>query len=125
MAVDLGNLTTVVFGGGFAMVVTSVDSFTRTRAVVENSNMGTTLDKTFIPDDLEESTLSVTGHFDGTLSPPIDAAAATVTVDWAGGGVGSKYSGSGIMTNFTAGASMGEMMTGSYDIQFSGTMTGI
>lgn len=127
MSVGTGNGTTVVFGTSlFAGLVTSIDGFSLTRGWVNSSNMATTADHTGLPDDLSQvESLTYSGHHSGDLDPPITGGTAleTVTVDWAGEGGGNTWAALGAMTAFSASAPMGDMMTFTATVNFSGPLS--
>lgn len=123
MAIDVGNGTTITFGtSSFAGLITALNGWTRTRGSVPTSNMATTSDMTFIPEDLQDpGEMNVDIQFDPTQHLPIDLVAETITVDWAGSA--KTWAASGFATEVTAAAELDGLMTGSYTIKFSGAIT--
>jgi uncharacterized protein RhaS with RHS repeats len=118
--------TVVTWDSSFFAQITSVSWSGIERASIETTYLGTTTAKTFTPDDLYDAgAIDVELFFDPTLSPSIDATGvATVTVDWSGIGTGNIWSNAAaFMTNFQAGASMGELMTASATLKASGAFT--
>lgn len=126
MAVGVGNGTTIAFSASsFGGVVTSIDGFSLTRGWINSSNMATTNDHTGFPDDLSQvESLTYSGHHSGDLDPPITGGTVleTVTVDWAGEGVGKTWAASGAMTAYSATAPMGDMMTFTATVNFTSNL---
>lgn len=125
MAVGPGNGSTIVFGtSSFSFELLDLDGPELLREMIRTSHMGTTTEHTKVPDDLSEvGEVSITGHFNGSLDPPINGALETVTVDWAGDGMGNTWAASMAMTRFRPRASMGEMMTFEATLEGSGGIT--
>ena len=125
MPIGPGNLTTVTFAvSGYAMIVTSIDSWTQSRDSIETTTMATANDRTFQEDDLVDvGEMTVSGFFVGSLDPILGTVNETITVDWAGDSTTNKWAATGFMVNSENGAAIGEMMTGSYTVKFTGAMT--
>ena len=89
LPVDIGTGTSILFGtSGFAAELTSVSMDGISREIVETSHLGTPIagagklgSKTFIAGDLSDpGTLSIEGHFDADIIPPLEAAAELITI---------------------------------------------
>jgi hypothetical protein len=89
--------------------------------------MGTTGNHIFMPADLADpGELTLTVHHDPSLTPPINAAAETITITWptpAGLSSGATWSASGFLTGYNPGAQIGELMTAQVTIKLSGAIT--
>lgn len=126
MAATLGTGTTIVMPvSSFDAVLISIDGPSNERASVDTTTMATTAALTKIPASLHDGgTLTLEVEFDGTVDPPIDAAIETaIVIDWAGAGVGSKWTFGGFCTGFTPSAAIDERMTASMTIEVTGAIT--
>jgi hypothetical protein len=123
-APDHGLGTTVTFAtSAFSANIISVD-VSQSRGATETTHMGTTGDKSFIPFDLvDNETMVMEIQYDGSLAPPIDQAVETITIDWAGVGVGHKTAFSGFAISFSASGPIEDLMTGSLTVQRTGAVT--
>ena len=94
MAIGPGNLTTITFAtSAYAMIITSIDSWTQSRDSIETTTMATANDRTFQEDDLVDvGEMTVSGFFVGSLDPILGTANETITVDWAGDSTTNKWS---------------------------------
>ena len=117
--------TVITWDSTFFAQITSVTWGGVERLAIETTHLGTTTSKTFTPDDLYDAgTVDVEFYFDPTLSPSIDATGtSSVVVNWSGLGTGNIWtSTTSFMTNFQAGAAMGELMTASATIKCNGAI---
>ena len=83
---DTGNSATLTLGtSGFTGSIIEIGGSEETRAALENSHLGTTVHKTYTPDDLIEPG-EFTGRYyvDGAVSshPSLTAAAETATITY-------------------------------------------
>ena len=120
---NTGNGTTITFAtSSFAANLLSVGGPGSSRQSIETSHMGTTVNHTFIPDDLvDNGEVSIELEFDGYDSPPIAELVETVTINW--GGTGDTYAFSGFMTNYEPTAPMGDRMTATATLKVTGAIT--
>jgi len=120
-----GHGTTVTFGtSGFASNLISVDGPSASREDVDNTHMGTSAAKAYLPSALYdggEVTLHV--EHDASASVPIDQAAETITIDWAGSA--NTYAFSGYIKGYTPGAAIGERMEADVVVKVTGAVTGL
>lgn len=127
MATNIGTGTTVVFGtSSFTADILNVSWSSISREVINTSHMGTTNDHTFMPADLvDNGELTMEIAFVGTLSPPIitNGAAETVTVDWAGGSTGHKWSASMFNTGMEINGPLEDKMTATLTFKVTGAVT--
>lgn len=123
MAAYDGAGTTISFGStGYAAALISVDGPGVSRESIESTTMATTAARTFIPSDLVDGgELEMTFEWDGSLEPPYNDAAETITLDW--GGTGNSMSFSAFLTNFKPGAAIGERMTASMTMKVTGDIS--
>lgn len=124
-APDLGIGTTVTFGtSSFSANIISVSGPGSSREAVETTHLGTTTAKTFVPSDLiDGGEMSMTIQHDGTLDPPENAAAETITIDWGGAGTGEKWTFSGFVTAYEPSAEIEEVMTADMTVKVTGDIT--
>jgi len=120
-----GHGTTVTFGtSAWSANIISVDGPSATRDDVDNTHMGTSNAKAFLPSSLYDGgELTLTVEHDASAAVPIDQAAETITIDWAGGG--NTYAFSGYMKGYTPGAAIGERMEAQAVIKVTGAITGL
>lgn len=135
MAVDIGTGTTIVFGtSGFNAEVTDVDWGGLSREAIETTHLGTAVagagkvgSKTYIPGDLSDpGEISLTGHFNPNLKPPMEAAAETITVTFplpAGGTTPATWVASGFMTAFAETTPLEDKMGFTATIKITGNIT--
>ena len=119
-----GHGTTITFGtSAFAANLIAVNSFNATRASVDNTHMGTTVAMASLPAELYDWEMEILIEHDGSDAVPISGANETITIDWAG--AAQTYAGSGHVTGYNAGASIGERMEATMSIKGSGEVTGL
>ncbi len=125
MATNVGTGTTAVFGtSAFAADLLRVGWGGITRDVINTSHMGTTLDHTFMPVDLvDNGELTLEMAFIGDLDPPIDGAIETLTIDFAGVGIGHKSSASIFVTGVEIDAGLEDKMTLTLTCKVTGAIT--
>lgn len=120
-----GHGTTVTFGtSGFSANLLSIDGPSVSREDIDNTHMGTSTGKAFLPSALYdggEVTLKV--EHDGSDAVPIDQDPETITIDWAG--QGNTYAFSGYVKGYTPGAATGERMESSLVVKVTGAITGL
>lgn len=123
MAINDGHGTTITFGtSGFSMNLITVGGPSLERASIPTTHMGTTTAHSSIPASLYDTgSVDITFQFDPATTVPIDQAAETITINWAGSG--DTWSFSGYMTNFSPGASSGELMEASCTLKATGSLT--
>lgn len=126
MAVAVGHATTVTWESGFFIHLTTVEWSGLSRGAVETTDMATSGAQTFIPEaNFSPGTLEVSGNLDreAIATIPINSAASTCTVAFAGSG--NTYAASAFMTDFNLSSADKSEMTYSGTLQFSGTITGL
>ncbi len=119
-----GTGTTILFGtSGFSAKLISVDGPSMERAAIDVTEMASTAME-FLEASLSDvGSVDITFEFIGSDDPPIDAATETITIDWAGQGVGKTWAFSGFMTSYAPGAAIGERMQASATLKASGALT--
>jgi len=119
-----GTGTTITFGTtGYSAGIISVDGPGLERDAIDATLMSTTSAKEYIVATLYDAgTLELTVEHDPAVDPPISNAAETITIDWAGSGVGT-WSFSGFCTGYKPGAAIGERMTASMSVKATGAVT--
>ena len=119
--VNVGTGTTMVFGTVFSGTpstsvyeVTGLSWGGASRPEIETTHMGTTASpatfggRTWMPGDVVNAgQLTVEGHFNPDLTPPIEAAAGELTIAWAGAG---SWVATAICTSFELTVPMEEAM---------------
>ena len=119
----LGHGTTITFDSGFLAEVLSLNWSGIERAPVPNHHFGTTGGKTFQPaDTYDPGELVVEIQHDATETPPLSAAAETVTIAWPVTPARSD-SFSGFMTGYEITASDEEKVRATARIKASGDIT--
>lgn len=121
-----GNGVTIAFGtSSFTAEIVSFTPPGWSRESIETSHAGTTDAKTFMPADLVDyGELSMTIHFNPDLEPPVDGAAETITITFAGGG--ATWAFSGFMTAYEPGDADGvgdEKIEADITVKVSGAIT--
>ena len=115
-----GTGTTVVFSPVFSATpgltvygVLTVDWGDITRGEVETTLINQALSpNTFgtevwqATDIVTNGTVTITGHLNPDITPPIEGAAGTLTVDWGGLGAGNTWAASAICESFEIGIPM-------------------
>ncbi len=115
--------TVITWETGFFAEITSVTWDGIERAPVETTHLGTTTAKTFDEDELYDlGSLNVELFFVPDTTLPITEAGESCTVNWSGAGSGSIWGGTAFMTGFQTGASMGELMTASATLKYTGAL---
>jgi hypothetical protein len=115
VAVNVGTGTTIA-GNGYAAQLTDLQWGSITRESLPTSHMGTALGgtaefggHTFMPGDLADpGEITATFHFDPDLTPPINSAAAAITITWPETGT---FIGSGFCTSFEINDPLEDVMT--------------
>ncbi len=125
---DIGTGITIVFGtSAFLAHLAGVEGPGMQRESVKTSHMGTTLNHTFMPGDLvDNGEITMEIHFDPSQTPPIHAAAETVTITWpvpAGLTNPATWAASCFCTGFRPGARLEELMTATVTLKVSGPVT--
>ena len=132
---DIGNGTTIVFNTAsdddFLAELLTVTGPSQSRASIATSNMATTSDMTFMPDDLvDNGTIAITYAYDSndvlTKDAPISEGAQTITItepipEGLTGGATLAFS--GFVTDVDIERALGEKMIGSATIKISGAIT--
>jgi hypothetical protein len=120
-----GHGTTITFGtSGFSANLIDVSGPSVERGSIDTTHMATASALTFIPADLyDPGGVELTFEFNGADNPPIDAVAETITIDWAGASGTGNWSGSGFMTNYKPGATIGERMTATATLKLTGPLS--
>jgi len=124
-AVD-GYGTTITFGTSeFTANLLSIDGPGVERAAINSSHMATANSyMTYIPAKLSDGgSVDIEFEFLGADTPPITAAAETITIDWAGASGNGQWSFSGFMTNYSPSASIGERMTATATVKVTGVVS--
>lgn len=131
--VDIGTGTTLTFAS-FTAELTAINWDGITRDIIETSHLSTAVagagkigSKTFIPGDLvDPGEISIEGHFDPDLTPPMESAAGTATITFplpAGGLTKADWEASAIMSSFSLGVPLEDKMTFSATIKVTGEIT--
>lgn len=125
MAVGVGDGTTVTFGtSGFTALIIDIDGPSPSRAEVDQTHLGSTGWKTFIPaGTVDPGSYSMNIQYDPTVTIPITAVAETMTIDPAGSG--STLSFSGFISSVNHTFAIDEMMGANITCKISGAITGI
>lgn len=120
-----GHGTTITFGtSSFSANLISVNGPSVTRDDIDNTHMGTSDAKAYLPSALYDGgEVSLTVEHDASLAVPIDQDAETITIDWAG--QGSTWAFSGYVKGCTPGAAIGERMESEITIKVTGAVTGL
>lgn len=126
---DTGNTAAIAFGTttGFTPAVLSIELPEETREALEDTDLATTGQKTYVPDDLREPGESpVTIYWDQSAStfPPISTAAETITVTFplkAGEGTAATFAGTGFLIRSKGPVVQnGELMQADFTIKWDG-----
>lgn len=125
MAIGPGDGTTITFGtSGFTGEIVSINGPNSTRAAIDGTHLGSTNWKAFTASGLVDGgEVSLTVHYDPTITVPISAAVETITIDPNGSGQVLSFSGFVISSghSFAVDELMGLDMT----IKVTGAITGI
>lgn len=125
---DTGNTATLTLATtGFSGSIIELGGSEETRAALEDSHLGTTTRKTFVPDDLIDSG-EFTGRYytDGAVSshPSLTAVPETATITYplkTGQSVSATLAGSGFFTRKKhADIKNGELMVGEFIFKWDG-----
>lgn len=105
---DTGNTTTVTFGtSSFAPVIRSVTLGEQTREALNDSNLATTGQMTYIPSDLIDAggfSMEIEWDQSAGVFPPMTAAAETITVTFplkTGEATRATVAGTGFLTSLS------------------------
>lgn len=98
------------------------------RADLESTHLGTTVNKTFLPEELPDSGgFTATFFHDGDTQPPYNGAPETITITdplqgaWS---TGPKIAGSGYVNSYTPGnKEIGGLMIASMHVKWAGVVT--
>jgi len=128
MAIESQGLTITFGTSSWTAELTSVNQNDVSREALDTTHLGTTTAKTFIPTELfDGGNLEVEFLHEVDEQPPYSGAAETITVTFpkeaAGSSVANSVQFSGFMTNYSWGAPMGELVTGSATIKVTGDLT--
>jgi hypothetical protein len=120
--------TTVSFGtSSFSMNIDTVQPYDLQREAVNMSHMGTQDFHVFTPAMLVDAgELTIDGHFDPDIDPPIDAAAEEITVQFPPQGAdttGATAVFNGFMTGYRPSAPMEDKATCTATIKITGGVT--
>lgn len=133
--VDIGTGTTIAFGTStFTAEITSIKHGGISRNTTETSHLGTAAatgqdigSKTFLAGKLSDpGEITIEGHHDADLVPPVEAAPQTITVTFplgTGESVASKWVFSGQMTSYEYSAPLEDKITFSATIKAVGKIT--
>jgi len=119
-----GYGTTITFGtSGWAAKLISVEGPGMERAAIDATHMSTTTAMAYIVATLYDGgSVDVVFEFDPSQGePPIGSALETITIDWAGTGNTTAFSGG--FTAYSPGAAIGERMQASATIKVCGPIT--
>lgn len=125
---DTGNSATIAFGtSAFVANVYSIGGTSQSREALEDSHLGTTNQKTYIPTDLyEPGEFEIEFEWDQSFSvfPPIAAAPETITVTFplkSGELTAATLAGSGFLTEVSGpDVENGSIMRGTATIKWDG-----
>lgn len=125
MAANVGTGTTVTFGtSSFTADVISVQRGGIAREPVETTHMGTTGGREYmVPDLYDPGDVTLEIAWIGSLDPPYDGVAETITINYAGAGSGHNWAATGFITNLEMGAEIDQRMTATITIKCSGDIT--
>lgn len=128
MAADQGTGSTITFAtSAFSADLLSVNGSGASREAVETTHMGTSTAHTFVPADIPDNgEISIEIAFVGNLDIASDllaAAAETITIDWAGTGIGYKWAFTGFCTGFDVTGEINSRMTANVTLKISGDIT--
>ena len=127
--VDLGTGTTITFGtSGFSAEVTEISHGSISRETIDTSHLATPAatagkigSKTFLAGILSDpGELTLQGHHDPSLTPPVEGDAETVTVTFPDG---DTWAFSGQMTSYEYTAPLEDKMTFSATVKAVGSIT--
>ena len=125
MASYVGTGTTATFGtSGFSGDLLSVDWGGISRENINTSHLGTTTSHTFAPVKLKDGgEITITAAFEPSLPVELlDAAAETLTIDWAG--LGTTWAASVFCTSVEVTAPLEEKMIWTMTLKVTGNITG-
>jgi hypothetical protein len=125
--VDIGTGTTFTFAG-FTAEVKNIDWSGISREILDTSHLatpaaspGTVGSKTYIPGDLSDpGSLDVTFHYNPDTEPPIEAAAATLTITFTSG---ATWVAQASMIDYSFGIPFEEVMEGTTTFKIVGPIT--
>ena len=104
-AADQGTGATIAFTtSSFAANITKIGGFDITRGSIETTHLGTTVSRTFQPEDLiDNGEVEIEGYYDPDTQPPITGPAETITITMpkpAAYSTAATAAGSGFCTSF-------------------------
>lgn len=125
MAIGPGDGTTITFGtSGFTGEIVSISGPNGTRLAIDGTHLGSTDWKEFTASGLVDGgEVSLTVHYDPTVSVPITAPAETITID--PGGSGQNISFPGFAMSFGHSFAVDELMSLDMTLKVAGEITGI
>lgn len=120
---NIGTGTSITFATGFFAEILNVNWSGIERAAIDTTHMGTTTAMTYTPGTyFDPGELSVEMAFDGSLEPPWNDAAETVTVTFPDTGT-TTWAASGFLTGFDVTAPLEDRQTATCTIKLSGDIT--
>jgi hypothetical protein len=123
---DTGNSATISFGTStFTANYHSIGGLEETLDKIEDSHLGTSTRKTYIPGDLAEpGEIACEFEYDPDDQPPIGSAPETITITYpkpSGASAGATLAGTGfIISRKTPDLKNNELMVGEFTIAFDG-----
>lgn len=125
MAIGPGDGTTITFGtSGFTGEIVSISGPNGTRLAIDGTHLGSTNWKAFTASGLVDGgEVSLTVHYDPTITVPVTAAAETITID--PNGSGATLSFTGFVISFGHNFAIDELMELSMTLKVTGAITGI
>ena len=124
MANDIGTGTTFTLAG-FTPEVLDVQWGGISRESIEMSHMATTVARDFVPTDLYDAgELTIEFLYDPTEDPPYSGAAASIAINYTGGGAGFIWTATGFMTNVDIGVPFEDRMTATGTFKMTGAIVG-
>lgn len=123
---DTGNTATWTFGTtSFSVNAERINGGEKTLESIEDSHLGTTGNKTFIPSDLtDDGEIQVEFQYDGGIAEPALGAVETGTMTFpilAGDSAGATLAGTGFLTNFRRPTlENGQKQMGSFTFKWDG-----
>jgi len=132
---DIGTGTTITFGtSGFSAQITNVSHDDISRESVDTTHLGTQpagsgklASRTSIAGDLADpGTITIEGHHDADLVPPVEGAPETVTVTFplgTGESTPSSWAATGQMLSYSYVAPLEDKCTFTATIKLSGNIT--
>ena len=120
--VDVATGMTVVFGtSAFSAQILDIRPPGAKRGEIDTSHMGTSVNKTFTPEDfVDRGEMEMDIHFNPDTTPPIAAAAETITITFP---AAATWAFTGFVTEYMPDAPLNNKMTATVKVKVSGAIT--